>query len=80
MPELLSLARFGDLYYFVRFTAYADSLDYLAASADAVSAPVFALAVAGGIAAFLLPRDKQVTRATVVALLCYAAISFVFCF
>jgi hypothetical protein len=80
MPELLSLARFGDLYYFVRFTAYADSLDYLAASADAVSAPVFALAVAGGIAAFLLPRDKQVTRATVVALLCYAAITIVFSF
>jgi hypothetical protein len=46
-PELISLARFGDLYVFVRYSGYETAGDYLAAAASAVSWPVLLLAVAG---------------------------------
>ncbi len=79
-PEVLSLARFGRLYYFVRYTAYGSSLDYLAASIEVVSVPGFALAVIGLAAAVRMPADRVVTRAVAAALIVYAGATLVLTF
>jgi hypothetical protein len=79
-PEILSLARFGSLYFFIRYTDYASALDYLATSIDVVSLPGFLLAGVGAVAAFRQPRHRFVTRASAAALLAYVAVTLVFSF
>ena len=46
-PELLALVRFEDLYYFVRYSGYADLGAYLDSSIQAVSAPLFWVGLVG---------------------------------
>jgi hypothetical protein len=77
-PELTSLLRFRDLYYFIRYTSYGSPSDYVAASIEAVSAPAFALAMIGVIAAWILPRRYVITRTVAVALIAYAAATVIF--
>jgi hypothetical protein len=78
-PELASLLHYGNLYYFVRFTSYSSSLDYLSASIDAVSLPGFALALAGCFTAIAV-RGRGVTSTTAVALGLYASTTMFFAF
>ncbi len=78
-PELASLLRYGNLYYFVRFTSYSSSLDYLSASMDAVSLPAFALALAGCFTAIAV-RGRAMTSTTAVALGLYASTTMFFAF
>ncbi|CAA9560220.1 MAG: hypothetical protein AVDCRST_MAG73-3633 [uncultured Thermomicrobiales bacterium] len=48
-PELVSLIRFGDLYFFVRYEEYETWREYWDASVTAVSWPVFGLGMGGAV-------------------------------
>lgn len=76
-PLLASLLRFGDLYHFIRYEAYASSTEYLAASIDAVSMPAMALAVVGVCSALLLYRARPVTAATALSVVVYGGATLV---
>ncbi|MDQ3418186.1 MAG: hypothetical protein M3541_05305, partial [Acidobacteriota bacterium] len=79
-PELVSLVRYRELYYFVRFTSYASSVEYLRASIDAVSVPGFALAILGVVTAALVARQRYITSTTGLALLGYSVLTLLFSF
>jgi hypothetical protein len=73
-PVLVPLLRFEDLYYFVRYEAY-DSLDeYLRSSIEAVSRPVFLLAIAGLVVGWST-TDRLVTRAVAMTLALYVMVT-----
>ncbi|MCA9858733.1 MAG: hypothetical protein KC438_03385 [Thermomicrobiales bacterium] len=55
-PLLIAIARFNDLYYFVIYERYDSFREYWHASITAVSGPVFALAIVGFVAVWLLPN------------------------
>ena len=74
-PELVSLVRFSELYYFIHYTSYANTADYLAAVIEAVSLPVFPLVLCGLAVATMLPRDRIVTRATALAAALYVGVT-----
>lgn len=79
-PELVSLVRFGDLYYFIHYTSYTTSADYLGAMMEAVSFVVFPLFVAGLLAALFLPAERVATRAVLFSLLLYIGLTLLFTF
>lgn len=57
-PELGPLFRFRELYEFILYTWYESPAEYVYASFEAVSVPVFILGVAGFLAAFRLPSGR----------------------
>jgi hypothetical protein len=69
-PEIISLARFNHLYFFVRYSWYADLHAYYRSSVAAVSTPVFIAGLVGLALALLLPRHA-VVRAAGLSLLIY---------
>ena len=69
-PELISLARFSELYAFVQYQWYDGLRDYARHSIDAVSPPVAALGAAGVLVALFLP-GRPATRAAAITLLLY---------
>lgn len=73
-PELIALARYSDLYYFVRYQEYADLDAYWRSSIRAVGGPAFVLGIVGaGLA--LLPGARLHHRAVALALGCYVAVT-----
>ena len=76
-PQIVSLMRFSGLYDFVRYEAYGGAGDYLRSAVQAVSWPVFALAVGGAAACWTAP-DRPVTRAAAMCLPLYAATTLLF--
>lgn len=78
-PELLSLLRFSDLYYFVHYQSYSGTGDFFRNARDAVSLPVFLLGAAGMIAGWRMPAGS-VTRAAAVTLPLYAAVTLALTF
>ena len=79
-PELISLLRFRHLYYFLHYTSYASSADYLAAIIEAVSLPVFPLVVVGLLVALLVTAERVAARAVAFSVLLYIGITVVFSF
>jgi hypothetical protein len=79
-PELVSLVRYRELYYFIRYTAYSDSLEYLASSIDAVSLPGFLCLLAGLAVAVTAWRRRPATAVVAVSLVAYVAATLVFSF
>ncbi|MDQ3694229.1 MAG: YfhO family protein [Chloroflexota bacterium] len=73
-PELLSLARFSDLYQFVRYERYVDARDYLDSALAAVSLPALLAAAAGGVLAVLSLRHFA-ARATAISLSLYCLVT-----
>ena len=71
-PEVIALARFADLYYFVRYEWYDSPAEYLRNTIDAVSPPVLLLAAGGMVAGWRLP-GRPVTRAAATTLALYIA-------
>lgn len=78
-PELMALARFGDLYRFVRYSGYAGVGDYAAAAIEAVSLPVLALAL-GGLVLGLTSRVRLATAATALVLIVYSSLTLAIAF
>ncbi len=72
-PELLSLARFHALYYFVRYEQYVDLGAYWRSSIEAVSGPVAVAASAGLILGMFVKRLQA--RAVATTLIIYAAVT-----
>ncbi len=70
-PELISLVRFSDLYYFVHYSGYAAPRDYVRSVAQSLSLPVLSFAL-GGLVAAGSPM-RPVTRAVAVTLSLYVA-------
>lgn len=79
-PQLASLLRFKDLYYFLHYTSYATTAEYLGAMIEAVSLPVFPLFVAGVLTAFFVPAHRVATRAVAFSVLLYIGLTLVFTF
>jgi len=73
-PELMALARFRDLYTFVRYSGYTGLTEYAATSANGVTWPVLVLGLAG-LFIGLLFRWRQATTATGAALVLYVALT-----
>jgi hypothetical protein len=73
-PELISLLRFSDLYYFVHYSGYADLSAYLDSSVQAVSGPIFVLAVLGTLFGLIVP-GRTLTRGVAITLVLYAALT-----
>jgi hypothetical protein len=66
-PEIVSLIRFNDLYYFVHYSGYADVREFWDSSIRAVGGPFFVLGIAG----FVLAMRRGtgiVTRAVAITL------------
>jgi len=78
-PELLSLARFGHLYTFVRYSTFETISGYVETSIAAVSLPVFVLAVLGVLFS-VSARRRIATRATAAALGMYVAFTVMVAF
>lgn len=60
-PELLSLARYEDLYFFVQYSGYADVDAWWNSSNTALWTPIFALAL-GGVATSIVLPDRPFMR------------------
>ncbi len=73
-PELLSLLRFSDLYYFVHYSGYTSLSDFWHSSIQAVSGPIFCLGLVGVGTALAVPM-RPVTRATAITLITYVFIT-----
>lgn len=69
-PELVSLLRFNNLYYFVRYSWYADLGAYFHSSVAAVSSPLFVVGLLGIVAALIWPRHP-IIRAVALTLVFY---------
>jgi len=78
-PELLSLLRFSDLYYFVHYQSYSGTGDFFRNARDAVSCPVFLFGAAGMVAGWRRPAGS-VTRAAAVTLPLYVAVTLALTF
>jgi hypothetical protein len=75
-PELISLARFSDLYYFVRYEFYDGVGEFVDSTTGAVSPPVAVLAALGVVLGLALPR-RPATRAAAVTLALYVGATVV---
>ena len=73
-PEIISLVRYSDLYYFVQYSGYATLKDYLDSSVQAVGGPFFVLGLAGFIVAWL-PGSDVVSRSIAATLGLYVALT-----
>lgn len=73
-PELFSLLRYQDLYYFARYESYEDLGAYLHAARVATTLPWLLLGVAG-VAVGLLVPSRPLTRAAAIALVLYATLT-----
>jgi hypothetical protein len=73
-PELIALMRFRDLYYFVLYQEYANLHAYWQATVQSVSAPVVALAAAGGFIGLVSPRFPA-ARMAILALIGYMLVT-----
>jgi hypothetical protein len=71
-PEIISLARFNHLYFFVRYSWYVNLHAYYRSSVAAVSTPVFIVGIFGLAMALWLPR-QAVIRAVAISLVIYVA-------
>jgi hypothetical protein len=69
-PELISLFRFSDLYYFVRYQSYETIGEYVSNSIGAVSPGVAVLGVVGVVAGLWLP-GRPATRAAALTMILY---------
>lgn len=84
-PQLLALARFGDLYAFVHYSGYADVAEYARTSLAAVTPWVVLLAVVGAAGGWVAWRDagqrllatRSASGALAVYVLLTCALSFV---
>jgi hypothetical protein len=79
-PELVSLIRYRHLYFFIRYTSYANVLYYVISSIETVSVPGVLLAVVGLLVAMSVARERYVTRTTGAALVAYVVTTLVFSF
>lgn len=70
-PEIVSLFRFKHLYYFVQYERYGDLAAYWHSSIQAVSGPVFVLAIAG-LATGLAVPGRAITRAAAITCAIYS--------
>lgn len=75
-PLLVSLVRFGDVYYFVRYSGYQSVDEFFAASVATSSLPVLILALIGAGWAFAAP-GRYATKAVAWTALVYAGITIV---
>jgi hypothetical protein len=73
-PELMSLLRFSDLYYFVHYSGYTSLNDFWHSSIQAVSGPIFCLGLVGIVTA-LAVTTRPVTRAAAITLITYVVIT-----
>ena len=73
-PVLVGVLRFGDLYDFVRYEWYDAPAEYLRASVQALSWPVFLFAISGILAGLVL-LSHPLTRAAAATLVLYCATS-----
>ena len=73
-PELMALARFGNLYTFVRYSGYDSPAQFAAESLRAVSAPVMVLGL-GGLIVAAIARRRLATRASVLSLVIYVGMT-----
>ena len=78
-PVLVALIRFGDLYSFAQYAWYDAPTDYLRASIQALSWPVFLFAL-GGIVVGLARPHRPLTRTVALALVLYSAVSVLLSF
>jgi hypothetical protein len=73
-PLLISLVRFDDLYYFVHYHGYTGLRDWLDSSVQAVSTPIFVLALVGlGVA--LRPRSTDAELIVAYTFVAYCAVT-----
>jgi hypothetical protein len=73
-PELMALARFRDLYTFVRYSGYTGLTEYAVTAANGLTWPVLVLGLTGLVIGFLL-RWRQATTAAAAALVLYVALT-----
>jgi hypothetical protein len=73
-PELISLLRFSDLYYFVHYSGYENLSDFWHSSIQAVSGPTFCLGIIGIACALIVP-GRTLTRATAISLIIYVVLT-----
>jgi hypothetical protein len=73
-PELMALARFRDLYTFVRYSGYTGLTEYAVTAAHGVTWPVLVLGLTGLVIGLLF-RRRQATTAAAVALVLYVALT-----
>jgi hypothetical protein len=73
-PQIVSLVRFEDLYYFVQYERYADLAAYWDSSIQAVSGPVFVMTIVGLATALALP-GRPIARAAAVTLTLYCLVT-----
>ncbi len=78
-PELLSLARFGHLYTFVRYSTFETISSYVETSIAAVSLPVFVVALLGVLFS-VIAKGSIAARATTAALVMYVAFTIMVAF
>jgi hypothetical protein len=76
-PELIALARFKDLYTFVRYSGYSGLTEYAATAANGVTWPVLVLGLAGLIIGLLF-RWRPATTSAAAALVLYVALTATF--
>jgi hypothetical protein len=74
LPELLSLIRFRDLYYFVHYSSYTDVRNFLHYWVQTVSGPVFVAGLIGWALALIRP-GRPFARTTAVVLALYVAMT-----
>lgn len=74
-PQIISLIRFGDLYYFVRYETYESAGEFLDASVQAVSSPVFAVFLAGLVIALFAGRRFPTARLVAIVLVLYVGLT-----
>ncbi|MFL5760811.1 MAG: hypothetical protein ACJ789_13885 [Thermomicrobiales bacterium] len=73
-PELISLMRFSNLYYFVHYSGYDSLRDFWHSSIQAVSGPIFCLGIVGLVSALATP-GRTLTRAIAITLTVYVLIT-----
>jgi hypothetical protein len=73
-PELMALARFRDLYTFVRYSGYTGLNEYAVTAANGMTWPVLVLGVMG-LAIGLLFRWRKATSSVAAALLLYVTLT-----
>ena len=76
-PELVSLFRYGDLYYFVHYSGYDGMRSWIDGAASAVTWPVVSLAVIGCLLGLARP-GRAVTRTAAVAAVLYCGVTACF--
>ena len=73
-PELMALARFRNLYTFVRYSGFAGVTEYALTAANGVTWPVLALGLTGLVCGLLF-RRRQATTSAAAALVLYVALT-----